>query len=109
MAEPVELVRGAERQTVYSEIRASAAETEGWLRVKNLTPEQLEQLSQLTPEQQLEAETGKDFVQSGSNPPTYVEMDAPATDQPAAGGIVPENDVPAAMNQGRVKRGVPRG
>ena len=163
MAEPVEMVKGGQRQTVYSEVKASALEQEGWQRVKNLTPEQQEELanrpplpwngyddmaiadvlakaegleaariqeiityetatknragvlnvlakgaSAKTPEQQLEAETGKDFVQSGANPPTYVEMDAPAKDNPAAGGITPENDVPGAMNQGRAGRGVPK-
>lgn len=109
MAEPVEMVKGGQRQTVYSEIKASSLEQEGWLRVKSLTPEQLDALANMTPEKQLEAETGHEVVKSGDNPPTYVEMDAPAPDQATSGGIVPENDVPAAMNQGRLKRRVPRG
>lgn len=146
MAEPIELLRGTERQTVYSPSKASTLMAEGWQRVQDLTPEQQEELRNrpplpwmgyddmtvgdiaarldgLTPEQkvqvttyesatkqrrgildkledkptatakpaaakkatpaksveaELEAETGHDVVKTGSNPPTFVETDAPA-------------------------------
>lgn len=49
MAEPIELIRGSERQTVYSDIKARPLEAEGWQRVKNLTPEQQARLADLPP------------------------------------------------------------
>lgn len=160
MAEPIELVKGGERQTVYSEVKAAPLEAAGWMRVRDLTPEQQKELASRPPlpwrgyddatvedvlaksadfdgprRQEViayeKATKARKGVLAGlgaqEQPPVTVETvleqplqttetveivpagDAPATDQPATGGIVPQNDVPQAMNQGRLKRGVPRG
>ena len=101
MGEPIDLIRGKKRTTVFSEVHASPLEADGWKRVSNLTPAQLAKLEEQDDTQEL--------------PP--VETDAPANeapapdqDAPAAGGIVPQNDVPQATNQGRLaKRGGRKG
>lgn len=151
MSEPIEMLRGNERKTVYGPASLSNAIADGWQKVKDLTPEEQKRLAELPPtpwqgyadmtahdivarlegltpgkrqeviayesataqratildkltgkpkvepvtsegkvasgkrssggagiEKQLEAETGHDVVKSGSNPPTFVETDAPA-------------------------------
>lgn len=45
MAAPIELVKGGERQTVYSENKADALEAEGWQRISNLSPQQQAELA----------------------------------------------------------------
>jgi hypothetical protein len=47
MARPIQMIRGGERQTVYNEAKAKIAEREGWLRISNLTAQQLDDLQNL--------------------------------------------------------------
>lgn len=68
MEQNITLRKDSVHRVVATEAEAKELEKSGWKRI--------------TPEQQLEAETGHDVVQTGDNPPTYVETDDRATDAP---------------------------
>jgi hypothetical protein len=86
MAAPIEMHKGNERQTVYSDSKANALVKKGWSFVADLTPYQRAQLEQgrlpmprlRGVEKQLEAETGHNVKQTSAEPPTFVETDEPA-------------------------------
>ena len=45
MSEPIEMQKGTDRKTVHSDIRAAVLEEQGWVRVRNLTPGQQQELA----------------------------------------------------------------
>lgn len=49
MSEPIEMIRGNERQTVYGPNRAAHLQTEGWQKVRDLSPEEQKRLADLPP------------------------------------------------------------
>lgn len=65
------LIRNGELTVVLREDQVQPLLEQGWRRVE---------YADLTPEQQLELETGHDVEQTGDDPPTYVETDLPAPD-----------------------------
>lgn len=138
MSEPIEMVKGQDKKTVHSHIRALILEEQGWWRVSQLTPEQQADMAKrpgepwrgygdmtvdevisyasilddnrraeaLAYEQATKKRKGVLDALGGTVAPESTEtpQDAPA-DAPAgddAAGIVPKNDVPAAMGQGRL-------
>lgn len=65
------LLRDGEIKVVLREEQVQPLLDQGWQRVE---------YAELTPEQQLELELGRDVMQTGDDPPTYVETDLPALD-----------------------------
>jgi hypothetical protein len=49
MSEPIEMIRGNERQTVYGPNRAASLQAEGWQKVRDLSPEEQQRLADLPP------------------------------------------------------------
>jgi len=49
MAAPIEMIKGGERQTVYSEARSDALIADGWQRVRDLPVERQRELADLPP------------------------------------------------------------
>lgn len=49
MSEPIELIRGNERQTVYGPNHAARLHAEGWQKVRDLSPEEQKRLADLPP------------------------------------------------------------
>lgn len=49
MSEPIEMIRGNERQTVYGPNHAASLQAEGWQKVRDLSPEEQRRLADLPP------------------------------------------------------------
>lgn len=49
MSQPIEMIRGSNRQTVYSEARSDALVADGWQRVRDLPVERQRELADLPP------------------------------------------------------------